>query len=355
MGCGASSGRKPKGKAPTRTREEVVAARAARVAADKSRKEKLNPADFIISGRSGETIVKDKGSIDGEQFCIENCRDCDIFLFDHLDSSFVDDCEGCRIYVGPVRNSIMIRTCRGCSFVIACRQMRTRDCSNCRFALFSTTQPSIETSVNLQFACFDFVYFSLREQIAQANLKLWNNKWWQIHDFNENLDNPNWSLLAVDEVPSLLRAEQCAGISAEELAMDRVVPVTLGSRPRRWGEPEGESCFIVFLPQSDEFVEAFLARVGRTEEWTLCRTRAAVLSEERAKTLFSWTKEKSLVSRCKGQEVVGVEVCGFHINEEVQTVLTTTGLSIGSRSIRVIPQRLGTLAEAFFEVWKDEI
>lgn len=350
MGCGSSSGKKSKAQGPTR--EEVAAQRAAKAAAEKSRREKLNPADFVVSGRSRETIVKREGSIDGEQFCIENCRDCDIFLFDHLDSSFVDECENCRIFVGPVRSSIMIRTCKNCSFVIACRQFRTRDCDDCRFALFCTTQPSIETSVRVQFACFDFVYFSLREQIAKANLTLWNNKWWQIHDFNQNQENPNWSLLPEADVPSLLRAEECAGMAAEELAMDRVVPVTLGCRPR----PVEESCFVVFLPQSDEFVEAFLARASKTEGWTLCRARSTVLSEDRIKSLFSWTKEKNMASRCKGQELVGVEVCGVNITDAVQKVLTTTGLSIGSRNIRVIPKELAaTLAKAFFEVWKDDI
>mmetsp|Transcript_13588 Transcript_13588/g.25470 ORF Transcript_13588/g.25470 Transcript_13588/m.25470 type:complete len:351 (-) Transcript_13588:74-1126(-) len=350
MGCGSS--KKAKANAPTLTRDEVVAARAAKAAATQSRKEKLNPADFLVSGRSGETIVKREGSIDGEQFCIENCRDCDIFLFDHLDSSFVDECENCRIFVGPVRSSIFIRTCKGCSFVIACRQFRTRDCSDCRFALFCTTQPSIETSVRVQFACFDFVYFSLREQIAQANLTLWNNKWWQIHDFNQNQENPTWSLMPEADVPSLLRAEECAGMPAEELAMDRVVPVTLGCRPR----PVEECCFVVFLPQSEEFVEAFLARASRTEGWTLCRARSTALSEDRVKALFSWTKEKNLASRCKGKELVGVEVCGVGITSAVQKVLTTTGLSIGSANIRVIPaESASTMAKAFFEVWKDDI
>ena len=33
----------------------------------------------------------------------------------------------------------------------------------------------------MAFACFDFNYFSLRGQMANAGLKPWNNKWWMVY------------------------------------------------------------------------------------------------------------------------------------------------------------------------------
>jgi len=334
--------------------QQTQAARAKSAADLKERTErraKLDPKDFIISKKTSEAISREPGSINGEQFNIENCKDCDIFLLDHMDSSFVDDCEGCRIFVGPVVSSLFIRNCKNCSFVIACRQLRTRDCKACRFALFCTTEPVIETSSGMQFACFDSVYFSLREQLAQTGLAVWNNKWWQVYDFTKNAENPNWTLLPESQVPGLLQLEKCTAISHEEWSLDRVVPVTLGIRPR----PHRESCFILFLPNSEALLEAFLSRASRSAGWVICRTRATCLAADRAKQLFSWTKEP-LAKRCAGKDVMGVEVCADSIQMQVRDVLATTGLAAGSKSIFVVPEshREG-LAQAFFEVWKDEI
>lgn len=39
----------------------------------------------------------------------------------------------------------------------------------------------------MQFACFDFNYFSLRGQMASAGLKPWNNKWWMIYDTRRSI------------------------------------------------------------------------------------------------------------------------------------------------------------------------
>jgi len=314
---------------------------------------KLNPKDYIFSKRSGEVLVKDAGAIDGQQFNIEECKDCDIFLFDVIATGFIDECENCRIFVGPVETSIFVRNCTNCDFIIACQQFRSRDCKDCKFSLLCTTEPIIETSSNMQFACFDFTYFSLAKQLQTAGLTVWNNKWSMVYDFNRNADRPNWSLLPQEQASKLARIELCPGnITPEEMEMDRVVPITLGARP--W--PSEESCFVVFLPDSDVYIEGFLSKVARTDGWHLCRTRMTPLPEEQAKELLRWAKEKKLVSQIKGREITGIEVCGPGIWKQVQTTLSTTGLAAGSASIRVVPeQETRVLAKAFFEVWKDEI
>jgi hypothetical protein len=43
---------------------------------------KLHISDYKFSGRSKETLIKAPGSIDGQQFIIEECEDCDIWLLD---------------------------------------------------------------------------------------------------------------------------------------------------------------------------------------------------------------------------------------------------------------------------------
>lgn len=313
-------------------------------------KRKFNKEDLMISKKEGEAIVKEAGSLDGAEFYIEECKDCDIFLLDHFACIFIDECERCRIFVGPTEAAVFVRTCTKCDFMIACQQFRSRDCQDCRFGLFCGTEPIIETSTNMQFGCFDFSYFTLRQQMSSAGLKLWNNKWWQIYDFNKNADRPNWSLMPESEVPTLLRLEACAGaISAEEAAMDRVVPLTLGSRPR----PSQESCFVVFLPDSDSYIEEFLA-AAMTAGWALARTRCAPLPEERAKQLFAWTKEPKLPAQCKGKEVTGIEVCGSGVAQAVQALLgAREGLA---KATRLVPeQETASLARDFFDTWKDEV
>lgn len=343
MGCQDSKG----------ARKTPVPKLAVKKGDTRRKREDLNPADFVISKRTGEVIIKEEGSIMGEQFNLEECKDCDIFLFDHIATAFIDECERCRIFVGPVETSLFVRNCKSCDTIMACQQFRARDCTDCKFALFSTTEPIIETSKNMQFACFDFSYFSLRAQFASAGLKLWNNKWWMVYDFNKNAEKPNWSLLPQEEVPHLLRTNACANsIAPDELLIGSVVPLTLGSRPR----PSQSSCFVLFLPDSDALIEAFLTKTAKMDTWTLCRTRGTMLGQDQLKTLLAWTKESRLPKQCTGREVTGVEVCGEGVHKQVQEVISTTGFAIGSKNIRVIPeQETQTLSRFFFEVWKDEI
>lgn len=340
MGCNSS-----KKKEPLKSSQKAVQ----KPAADKK---KLDPKDFMFSQKSGEVLVKEAGSINGEQFNIEECKDCDIFLFDYIATIFIDYCENCRIFVGPVESSIFIRNCKNCNFVIPCQQFRCRDCSDCKLALFSATEPVIETSVEMQFACFDFFYFSLREQLANAGLKVVNNKWWQIHDFNKNADKPNWSILPLEDVPQLLRTSQCTSLSADELSMDRVVPVTLGCRPA----PFEESCFVLFLPDQETLVESFISTASKTQGWVLCRTRATTLPVDRLKSLFAWAAKEKLEKQCKDKEVIGVEVCGQGIRAQVEESLGSLANGKGQKGFRIVPDNQSSpLAKAFFEIWKDEI
>lgn len=324
----------------------------------KDKKKQLDPADYMLSKLSGKMEVKEQGSIDGEQFNIEECSDCDIFLLDRIAQVFVDECKNCRIFIGPTESSVFIRNCQNCNLVLACQQFRARDCLHCKVALFCTTQPIIETSQQMSFACFDFFYFSLREQLAKAGLKLWNNKWWQIHDFNHNHENPNWALFSQEDVPSLLRTQACAALCHEELNMDRIVPLTLGSRPR----PSEEACFVIFLPGTEQTqLEDFLQLVGSAPGWALCRARSTFLGEEQCKVLFSgWMKGKDLkkvMAACSGHELTAMEVCGSGVRVGVEEVLAKGGPLSTCASFVYLPPKdlLPQLAKLYFETWKDQI
>lgn len=109
----------------------------------------LNPADFMCKNQTqqGYTLIKSPGDIRGQQFLIEDCSDANVFLLDHIGSMTIDNCTNCRIVTGPVssrfvfndfhdchiqRNmySIFMRDCRDCTLIVACQQLRLRDCRN---------------------------------------------------------------------------------------------------------------------------------------------------------------------------------------------------------------------------------
>ena len=39
----------------------------------------LDQKDFVFENRTGETLVKPPGSIDGQQFQLDGCEDCEIY------------------------------------------------------------------------------------------------------------------------------------------------------------------------------------------------------------------------------------------------------------------------------------
>ena len=119
----------------------------------------LDPKDFMATGLTDQVVTREPGTIKGQQFIIEDCTGCDIFLFDHSAAVQIDHCTNCRIFVGPCESSIFIRNCKDCKFVLAVQQFRTRECKSCDFQLLCTTEPIIELSSKLRFGCLTYSYF----------------------------------------------------------------------------------------------------------------------------------------------------------------------------------------------------
>jgi protein XRP2 len=86
---------------------------------------KLDPADFMLCKLKGQTIIKQPGSIRGQQFIIEDCEDCTIFLLDHSATVSIDECKNCNIFVGPCESSVFVRTSSKLKLIIAAQQLRS--------------------------------------------------------------------------------------------------------------------------------------------------------------------------------------------------------------------------------------
>lgn len=84
-------------------------------------------------------LTKLPGSINGQQFIVEDCRDCDIFLLDNCTSVQIDACVNCRILVGPCQASLFLRNCSQCVVICAVQQFRSRDCADVDVYLYNAT------------------------------------------------------------------------------------------------------------------------------------------------------------------------------------------------------------------------
>ena len=81
-------------------------------------------------------------------------------------------------------------------FILACKQLRTRDCHNCTFYLYAKTEPIIELSDGICFAPFLGGYPEQAAHMKSANLDPSYNLWWGVFDFNDEFKTLNhWKYL----------------------------------------------------------------------------------------------------------------------------------------------------------------
>ncbi|DBA05034.1 TPA: hypothetical protein N0F65_000722 [Lagenidium giganteum] len=266
----------------------------------------LKREDFIFAHnwkRDEKCLVKLPGTINGQQFLIEECRDCDIFLFDHCSSVQIDECTNCRIFVGPCQSSLFLRNCKQCTLVCAVQQFRSRDCEDVDVYLYSSTEPIIETSKRMRFGCFSLTYFSMAHHLEQAKFSPWNNRWSEVYNFNQ--DHGPWKAIPMEPCKSPLedafhaRADgfqtfwnlpsatvEAVGLSAD--CSQLVVPMTAGIQAR--GHDKATTIVLFLLPKQLHITELINAvankSVDATESTLLIRTRQVKLTADQAKTLF---------------------------------------------------------------------
>mmetsp|Transcript_88348 Transcript_88348/g.147404 ORF Transcript_88348/g.147404 Transcript_88348/m.147404 type:complete len:359 (+) Transcript_88348:111-1187(+) len=237
-----------------------------------------DPGHYKAKGLRGDMWARGPGSINGDQIQVEDCEDCDFFLCDEMDSLVVDDCKNCRFFVGPTSGSAFLRTSSNCKVVIACGQLRLRECKDMDFAIFCNSKPVIESSKRITFCCFDGYYFNLKEQFDATKMSVFNNRWSEIHDFTPQSNNWSYSeptLRLLDFVnplstgiPDLITAEEESNPHKE-----MVVPLTLGMRPLM---TSGEFGFVLFFPNQVDACNTFLwlckenaVAITQTKEWVI--------------------------------------------------------------------------------------
>ncbi|XP_040488496.1 protein XRP2 isoform X2 [Ursus maritimus] len=210
-------------------------------------REKVDPKDYMFSGLKDETVGRLPGQVAGQQFLIQDCENCNIYIFDHSATITIDDCTNCVIFLGPVKGSVFFRNCRDCKCTLACQQFRVRDCRKLEVFLCCATQPIIESSTNIKFGCFQWYYPELAFQFKDAGLSIFNNTWSNVHDFTPVSGELNWSLLPEDAVVQdhvpLPTTEELKAVRVATEANRSIVPVSRGQRPKS----SDESCLVVLF------------------------------------------------------------------------------------------------------------
>lgn len=338
--------------------DAVKPAAAAKPAAKKAEgefswnKKKLDPKDYMFSNLKGQVCIKEPGSINGQQFIIEDCEDCDIYICDNTAQVQVDYCKNCRIFIAPAESSIFIRNCENCKCIFACQQLRTRECVNCDTLLYVSTAPVIEMSKNMRFGCFRFFYFSLASQFETAKLSVYDNKWSEIYDFTPA--DGNWSFLPLgtkaEELMKPLSEQPGSFVTKEEqeqYADDCVVPVTAGIRK---GDFAGqERAFILMLPDGVADGPKLLSKLPDT--CTLIQTKQVMLDAAKVKTLLTDCSDSAVLSAAKGM-CVGVEVAGLGALQGAKEAVEAAG---GSKVAYASSSEKASAYEinVFFDQWRD--
>ncbi|CAB1323692.1 unnamed protein product [Coregonus sp. 'balchen'] len=199
------------------------------------KREKVDPKDFMLTGLKDATVGRLPGKLNGQQFVIQDCENCNIFVFDHSATITIDDCTNCCIVMGPVKGSVFFRDCKDIRCVVACQQFRTRDCKKMEVFLCCATQPIIEASTGMKFGCFQYYYPELAFHFKDAGLSIFNNNWSNVHDFTPVSGETNWSLLpedtvVLDHVPAPDPESEFKSVRVSAEASRSIVPMTKGGR-----------------------------------------------------------------------------------------------------------------------------
>ena len=147
--------------------------------------------EFAQKGRGGISVMMTARALSSP-------HKLQVLLLDHADMVQVDALVNCKVFVGASSESIFVRECTGCTFTIACKQLRTRDCKDCVFHLYSKTEPIIETSSAVAFGPFNGAYAEHAGHMAAAGLDVDVNFWWAVFDFNDEIFWPNGGEIYAD-------------------------------------------------------------------------------------------------------------------------------------------------------------
>lgn len=265
--------------------------------------------DTSYKNQTGGVCVKQPGELNGAPFNIADCTDCDIFIMDHTCQVFIDRCKNCRIFIGPCESSVFFRNCTDSKFVIAAKQLRCREVKRIELLLFCPGKPIIEKCSDLKLGCFDMSYVSMEQQFDKANLALWNNFWYSIHDFTPNEGRSYTHLPLTTRAKDLLNFDklvEAVPSLAGELEMQCPVPWTSGP-----SESADARLFVAaFGRENANFVLQTALNAQKNDKsvkFQLVRTSELDLDPAKTTSLLGKSSRNDPAAKTKAPPVIGFE------------------------------------------------
>uniref|UniRef100_A0A914UIE2 Protein XRP2 n=1 Tax=Plectus sambesii TaxID=2011161 RepID=A0A914UIE2_9BILA len=252
-----------------------------------------------------------------------------IYLFDNTASVNIDDCTNCNIFIGPSKGSVFIRNCSQCALMVACQQFRTRDCQDLDVFLFCSTQPIIEESKQIRFACLQIFYEQLSAQLDSAALSVFNNSWSKIHDFTPS--QGNCSCLPEDANPlQYISFTSTEDFSLPPVSVERehsLIPLTLGIRP----PPSREVIFVLCFSDGEgkkalrnrclELVRIVHDNTDTTQDRVrFVQSKEVDASADDLERILGTAERKQLAGN-----VIGMELCGSNAATTVKGAIERLG------------------------------
>ncbi|KAG9349512.1 hypothetical protein JZ751_027957 [Albula glossodonta] len=287
------------------------------------KREKVDPKDFMLTGLKDATVGRLPDKLKGQQFVIQECENCNIYILDHSATITIDDCVNCQIVLGPVKGSVFFRDCKDMKCVVACQQFRTRDCKKMDVFLCCATQPIIESSTGMKFGCFQYYYPELAFHFKDAGLSIFNNNWSNIHDFTPVSGETNWSLLpedtsVLDFVPLPDPESEFKSVRISTETGRSIVPLTRGGRRKE----SDESCLFVFFAGDYTTANARKLIDEVTQKgFVLIQTKEVSMRPEDVNRVFKNNAEGLTELITKGP-VVALELNGNGVVEACRNIAT---------------------------------
>jgi len=69
----------------------------------RDKRDAVDLKDFTVENTEDGEVWKLPGSVNGQQFVIQNCKNTCIYIFDNANTVTVDDCINCKIILAAVK------------------------------------------------------------------------------------------------------------------------------------------------------------------------------------------------------------------------------------------------------------
>ncbi|KAJ3448629.1 tubulin folding cofactor c [Anaeramoeba flamelloides] len=147
-----------------------------------------------------EKILNREQCLDRDIF-LSNLKNCKLIIPVLLSSLKIDRIYDSVICVGPVKGSIHLESCENCVLFLASQQIRIHNANNCKFYLYASSSPIIETSSKVGFSPYTFSYPNLQNDLLKCNFDKSSNQWDNVKDFNwlRSSKSPNWYIIEENE------------------------------------------------------------------------------------------------------------------------------------------------------------